>query len=322
MIFQNQPSRNCLVSMARGYEVVLSELGIQYFVAGDEAIAICPSGTHEDRHPSWSLNLRNGAHHCFSCGFAGNLAHLVQHVLRLNYVQASEWLHAAQWWQANQENVSYAPPYLKVDEWKLARFTFPPEEELAKKNVSPEAASLYGVMWNPETYSWIFPIRNPYSDELWGWQEKSVRDRRFRNYPHGVRKSETFFGINALDDDSTPVIVESPLDCLRLFTAGIRSGLSSFGVHVSDRQLSIVHKLAGCIILALDNDSAGVAETDRICREHPEITVYVFSYEHAPDVKDPGEMTEDLDIFLGVANARSRLRRQHDIHGKSAPVPG
>lgn len=294
-------------------ELVLRELGIKYSISGDEAIARCPA--HEDHHPSWSMNLKNGAHHCFACGFSGNLAHLVQHVLGLSYYQASEWLNgkvgwlkAYEWYQVTKENTNYSPAYLKISEASLAPFTFPPEEELAKKKISAEAAAEYGVMWNPDKSSWIFPIRDPYNNDLWGWQEKGTLDRRFRNYPHGVRKSETLFGLSSFEYDSTAYLVESPIDCVRLCTAGIRGGLSSFGVHVSDRQLSLVHQCARKIVLALDNDSAGVAETDRICRDFDGIPVYVWEYAHV-NAKDPGEM-EDIDIRMGAANAESKLRRR------------
>jgi len=291
-------------------ENILKELKIDYKITGDEAVACCPS--HDDRHPSWSVNLRNGAHHCFACGFKGSLASLVAFVLRYNYQEAVLWLSArlgwwkaTQWWEENERNTNYAPGYMRLDESELALFTFPPPEALNSRRITAESAAKYDVMWNPQRGSWILPIRDPYNNDLWGWQEKN--DRLFRNFPHGVRKSQTLFGAGTFVHGSTVLLVESPIDCVRLDAIGYSGGLSGFGVSTSDRQLAIVQRVSEHLVLCLDNDSAGLSETARICREFRGVkSIDVFSY-GLSEGKDPGELSE-VEVAEGISGAISSIR--------------
>jgi hypothetical protein len=51
---------------------------------------------------------------------------------------------------------------------------------------------------------------------LWGWQEKGARGRFFKNQPAGVKKSKTVFGVEILTSTHDLIVVESPLDAVRL----------------------------------------------------------------------------------------------------------
>ncbi len=60
--------------------------------------AICPSGLHSDRHPSWSIReepgtRRNGKHHCFSCKFSGTAIDLTAHVLEMTLQGANDFIN-------------------------------------------------------------------------------------------------------------------------------------------------------------------------------------------------------------------------------------
>lgn len=291
-------------------ENVLRELNIDYKITGDEAIACCPA--HDDKHPSWSVNLKNGVHYCFACGFKGSLAGLVAYMLRYNYQEAVLWLNArlgwlkaTQWWEENEDNTSYSPAYMKIGEAELALFTFPPDDALESRRITAESAAKYDVMWNPERQSWIFTIRDPYNNDLWGWQEKN--DRIFRNFPSGVRKSETLFGSGTFVHDSTLSLVESPIDCVRLDAVGISGGLSGYGVQISNKQLSVIQRITEHLVLALDNDRAGISETARICREFSGVkSIHVFNYGLSGG-KDPGELSEG-EIRFGFENKISSIR--------------
>ena len=51
--------------------------------AGDELMALCPF--HEEKQPSFSLNVEKGVFYCFGCGESGNIYHLIEHVTGLSY---------------------------------------------------------------------------------------------------------------------------------------------------------------------------------------------------------------------------------------------
>lgn len=76
---------------------VLRRLGVDVAEEGAHGRlwAKCPSGTHEDANPSWSImsaGERRGAHYCASCHYGGHLAQLVMTVRDVGFYSASEWL--------------------------------------------------------------------------------------------------------------------------------------------------------------------------------------------------------------------------------------
>jgi DNA primase len=290
-------------------ESVLRELGIDYKLSGDEAIARCPS--HSDRHPSWSCNTSTGIHHCFSCGFSGNLASLAAKLLNLSYAEAVIWCNErVGWskvhqWREDYEGANFSPSYMHISEVDTALFTKVPQEQLTLKGITEEAAEKFGILWNPKDKTWIFPVRDPFTNELWGWQSKN--SKRFRHYPAGIQRSKTLFGMGAFSDGGRAILVESPIDCAYLYAAGISGGLSSFGVRVSNYQFSLVQRVSESLVLALDNDNAGVAETARICNELGKVrSLRVFNY-GSVKAKDVGEMSYE-EVRQGIDNAIPAMR--------------
>lgn len=272
---------------------ILDDLDINYTITGDEAKARCP--VHKDVHPSWYCNLDTGVHHCFACDFKGTIITLVQYRLNCSVAEAISYCYtrtglakAEQWLKPKVER-----PEIEVDESHLALFTDPPEHALTDKRITLEAAQYFGVLWNPVTSGWIFPVRNPHTNKLIGWQEKI--GGHFRNYPRGIKKSETLFGLSAFEHGSTAVLVESPIDTVRLLTCGIRGGLSSYGVSTGDKQFALIHEFAGHLILAFDNDLPGVRETARVCRDVKTTSISVFDY----GLKKHG-LRYDLAVVKGI----------------------
>lgn len=69
------------IEILRRFEI---ELEREHFnSAGDELMALCPF--HEERTPSFSLNVERGVFHCFGCGENGNIFHLIEHITGLSY---------------------------------------------------------------------------------------------------------------------------------------------------------------------------------------------------------------------------------------------
>jgi DNA primase len=157
--------------------------------------------------------------------------------------------------------------------------------------------------------NWILPIRDPETGQLWGYQEKSEKGW-FCNKPAKVTKADTLFGLDAFEG-TTAILLESPLDCLRLYTAGIYGGVSSYGVQVSDRQLDILFDRAEVVIFALDNDTVGLAKMwelrTRYLRSGRRIKF--IDYSHIPQAKDIGTKgLTDEEIQRAVLKAKSIIQ--------------
>jgi len=313
-------------------ESALAALGMEFEVKGHEASALCPMHAERtgrtDHSPSWWINLESGMHMCFSCHYKGNLVQLVCDIKEFyarswgddkgyDYKAGEEWLATVAEISVEQmmEIIKSLPTYLtplpkpvEMSEARLAIFIDPPQEALASRNITAESASKYGVMWDANKKNWILPIREPHFNKLMGWQEKGTVDRTFMNRPPGLPKSKTLFGLEN-QNESRVIVVESPLDCLRIDSAGISGAVAVCGSAVSLEQVKLL-RYSEQVIAAFDNpaiDKAGA----KACKEMLElarkysINLYFFNYGRS-NKKDPGDMT-DAEIRWGVDNAVSSI---------------
>jgi hypothetical protein len=289
----------------------LDELGIQAVKLKDgEAWAYCPGhpenlGRQESKPDKWSVNLTSGQHSCFSCGFEGSFVFLVQEVLNVSREDAAQWVRSRGGIERVRRYLS-APadreqfvPRREWNESRLALFGSPPQGERERRRLSEGSVDHYGVLWDRENAHWILPVRDPDTFELWGYQEKG--DGYFDNKPARIPKGQTLFGIDVLEGPMA-VLLESPLDCLRLYTAGIMGGVASYGAKVTDAQMDLLFDRVNVIVIALDNDDAGREQArklrQRYLRSGKSIKFLNYSGIEGKDIGEPG--TTDTQIRNAV----------------------
>lgn len=309
-------------------EEVLDTLGIEFSVRSTEATALCPAHLartgKEDHNPSWSINLETGMHICFSCGYKGNILHLICDVLQL-YRKTPEGIlydyRSAEAWLAGHLEISpeklleslrslpnYVESYAKpipMSEARLVLFTLPPQAALDARVATVESAEAYGVLWDPVKSAWILPLRDPHEGDLMGWQEKGTLERTFYNRPAGLQRSKTLFGLSQQQEDLV-VVVESPLDCLRLFSAGIKGAVATCGTTLSVEQVRLL-RASDRIISAFDNDDAGKKASKNMlewARKYG-LNLSFFNYGDSGK-KDPGDLTDE-EIAWGIQHAKSSV---------------
>ena len=312
-------------------EGVLLTLGIETTQRGDELLGLCPMHLErtgkEDNNPSWSMNAETGVHHCFSCGYKGTLLTLVGEIKefttqwgRVDFDAAKDWLRsnievnfeylARQLEEARNSYVPIPAP-VGMSEARLSIFdSVAPDWALSARDLTEDGCTLYSVKWNPSKNSWITPIRDPQSGKLMGWQEKSQTERFFRNRPTGVAKSKTLFGLDAFKG-GTMIVVESPLDAVKLASLGVFGGVSTFGASISAEQIRLM-KSADKLILAMDNDAAGKkASADLLERTRKEGMECWFLNYQGSEYKDIGDMPEDLVHYCLEGS-------KHSVFGEAA----
>ena len=290
---------------------------------GVEVNGLCPMHKKrtgkEDHNPSWWINSETGAHICFSCGYKGNVYTLVSDVRGIDYHEARDYVNdkADMPIDILMRRIKELPEYIQpeshpigMSEARLAVYVAPPKIELRKRFLTVAAVEACGVLWDEKNSSWILPIRDPDDFSLWGWQEKGARGRFFRNQPQGVKKSKTVFNVQNLKTDADLIVVESPLDAVRLFGLGYNA-ISTYGAMPSVDQVKIMRRSTR-VVAAFDNDIAGHKASEEM-RGHARkygIDLSYFNYTNA-DVKDVGDMTEQ-QIYYGFSRARDM------IYGKEA----
>lgn len=294
---------------------LLERLGIEGRERGDEIDAPCPMHKQrvgkEDSDPSWSINVTTGLHHCFSCGYGGPVQRLVSDVLGISPTEADKWIGQDRDLEAilsRRTGPSVNLPRPKpMREERLAEFVSPPQWALTKRALERASCEAFGVKWDPSKNAWILPIRDPSSLDLRGWQLKSEIERGFLNFPHGVRRDDTLFGIDVFPGGRM-IVVESPLDAIRIHSIGIPGAVATFGSAVSTSQVMLM-RMADEIVFAMDNpytDKAGRIASMNILKMSMGVlrSVRFFDYQGI-QAKDPGGMGEE-EIRRGIAQAKSR----------------
>lgn len=278
----------------------LNELGLisrsQAKVSGNEVYVLCPY--HQDSSiGSFAINIETGLNHCFACGNGGSFHRFLMTAQSMSRQQARRWcLNRLISTTAPEEHRRPEAP--EVGEASLALFTDPPGGECAVRGVTLESCQQLGILFNQAAASWIFPVRDPYSGRLLGWQEKT--SRFMSNKPEEIPVKSTLFGWSRLSPGTPVALVESPLDTAVMLDAGYLA-VSSFGSEVSDAQLTLITETCSALVLALDDDKAGWKMTDSIRSRLHAMPVRVFNYGDDPAGKDPGEL-DDASIRWGMSN--------------------
>lgn len=313
-------------------ETVLAELDIDFDVRGNEACGICPMHLQRtgkpDHSPSWWINLETGQHICFSCQYKGGLLQLICDVKELTVeswgnIRESDYASARIWLSQIADIspdklaialktvpsfVSSQEPAIPMSEARLAVFTDPPLEQLEARRISLAATRAYGILWDPKECSWILPFREPHTGKLLGWQEKGTLTRTFMNHPKGLARSKTLFGLNQLREDVV-YLVESPLDCARLYSAGFPGAVAICGSTMNENQVKLIRN-TDKVIAAFDNPKIDQAGKGASAQLHTLALKYglnlsYFNYGDSGK-KDPGDMT-DVEIAWGIEHAVSSL---------------
>lgn len=252
---------------------VLMELGVEVTSENEHRVfGLCPR--HEefrgrpDSKPSWSMDKELLVHHCWSCPYTGTLREMIA-FSRGDFVEASEWLagYTRQRAMKRFRDQPQVPDTVKPKEKpltalqrRLAMFCDPPDWALESRGLERFAVVHYGLRWDLEVDHWIIPIHHG-DGRLIGFQRKA--DGYFKNTPKGVARNESVFGLHQLTGQWA-VLLESPLDVVRLYSEGVEGGVSSYGAFVSNAQLDLINERVEDVVLALDNDETGNEQRNRV----------------------------------------------------------
>ena len=284
---------------------ILKTAGVDVLrVSGNEITGRCPVHErvtgHVDHSPSWSINSSTGLWLCFSCGARGTLSMLLSELSGEEGVSAQQFLiNAGMQRLTNTSIATYQTPQ-KLDTEAFFNFDRVADSHCFAKHLDPDLVYRYGVRWNPSNKSWCIPIISNMGN-LMGWQEK--RPGWVRNFPVGIEKSKTLFGVERFRS-KTSVLVESPLDVVRFAMVFSKpQAVASFGAQVSKSQMDLLLHMSDTIVIAMDNDEAGIESSKRLYKHlgTPRKGIKWWNYS-TTSAKDIGDMTDD-EIEAGLLTA-------------------
>ena len=280
---------------------VLDKLGIEVRRTDEEnASCLCPF--HDDRRPSFSVNLTNGLWHCFAgCG-GGTLPQLISKVRGVGLAEAKKWpIKTTPVPAKPRPTAGPCPPFHLgvIPRWFLNRgFT---------KETAREWQLGYSAFYD----ALVIPVLQARA-LIYRRDDKWVRlgAEKYR-YTRGFPKASTLFGLHKPFQirQGTIILVEGPLDCIWLHQHGYPNSLAILGATISERQArALVDLKAWRIVLAFDNDDAGRRATEAAERR---LSKY-FDIEAVSwtgplsDRKDVAECNQaDLQTLLGPSGVSS-----------------
>lgn len=301
-------------------ETLIAEAGVEVTrVVRDEIYAHCPMPDRHsrgDNNPSWSINAETGVHFCFSCGYRGTLRQLIADLtgevprdLDYELTAASRRRHNTKVRERRERAVAkeVPEPEIFVSEYALQSYVEVPLTECDGRRLDPDLVDFYEVRWDDNQDYWIIPVRD-FEGKLLGWQEKAKG--HFKNVPFGMSKSKSLFGLKQFVG-TTAVLVESPLDVIRMASVGIPGGVASYGANVSDEQMGELINTAMTVVLALDHDDAGRGSMLRLIDKYRKRSRLKIVRYRRDDPKDVGEMDASQIMRLLDRAVTPGLERVH-----------
>jgi len=205
--------------------------GVPLIMRGRQWFMLCPF--HPDTDPSLTITPELGLFRCFGagCGVKGSIWKLAKMLGLISTLDPIE---------------------------KMVKDAWEKQDEAAKivyryRSIVPEVAKAYGVgglnLNGSSDLTVIFPHPHPQDFHAyisWHWQ---------KGYKNSKGLDKTLpFGLSLKDDTCPVFVVEGVFDCLSLAQVGVQSVATLGEVSI----VPIMHILKGRVVLAPDNDAAGL----------------------------------------------------------------
>ncbi len=298
-------------------EQTIFDLGIPIHWSADGELAIsCPwpdNHIHGSERVNGSINMSSGMWVCYKgCGGGGgNLEKLVQLVKNVSSREARTWLlHRSESIEfsaieglfdslAGGEESEKVVDFNKILHLDYDRMSSTKTSSyILDRGFTPETLYEWGFKYDEAMRAIVIPVYDISGNNLVGIVRRMVPPVTGSKYlyPPLFRKQSHLFGAHKHKSDRGAVIlVEGPLDAIWLHQNGYTEAVALLGSMCSETQQRILARLGQTIILALDNDSAGMAAMERIVGQLDGKfqVMYTQIIGGAKDVQDLGK--EDLD---------------------------
>lgn len=280
-----------------------------------------------DTTGKFSINREKKVYNCWVCG-GGSLLSLAMEVNEMNVGDATHWLHQFARSEPTEEefedeiakllsdpaeqvkpmpyfNERVLDRWTDMDSWKLRAKTWGD-----KRGINPSVIKKYKIGFNPEAVrhapknkgeddyvgpAMILPLY--WRGRLVGWQHRWLEPDekrpkwvpKYTNTPDFPKRECLFNYDSCAKSLSKPVVVESVPTALMLESLGTPS-VATYGAQVSEEQMKLLRTFQQGIIVAPDNDEAGIKGRNALTKE---LGRYIPVL-HVPLVSGEGKDLQDL----------------------------
>lgn len=276
--------------------------------SGDDLMVCCPYHKNgQERRPSAGIRKSDGMFHCLACGETHSLPEVIAYCFgHSDFTFGYKWLvknfstAVAQDRadiklnlvrnRANDE-VEKINDEVGEEELDSYRYTHP---YMYKRGLIDSIIEFFDIGYDVKTNSITFPVRDSKGSCMFV-AKRSVGRKRF-DLPKNIEKP--LYGLYEIGQRKFSVkdcgkiyVCEGLFDCLRLWCNG-KFAVAGFGCLFSDYQVQLLNALpTRHLVLALDNDDAGIKATKRLKKviTNKLVTRVILP----PHRKDIGECTDN-----------------------------
>jgi len=258
---------------------ILDKHGIPFTVKGQDYVVSCLNPEHEDNNPSMHIDQQEGAFHCFSCGFKGNVFKFFNVDKNWQDVRVKKLRDKISGIKAASTGLSipngavpYARHFRDIDKRTLARFgAFTHDKEYDGRIVFPL----------PDITGKIRAFIGRYIN--------SDAHPKYMIKPPGAELP--LFPSVVSPIKGSVILVEGVFDALNLIDKGLTNAVAILGANNLQLDLLEGLKLQGVhtIYTMFDADDAGrkaEAGVERLLVEH-----FIIDNLQLPDGLDPGDLS-------------------------------
>jgi hypothetical protein len=175
----------------------------------------------------------------------------------------------------------------------------PTDHTLISRGIRPETLEKYEVKYHEGKDAVLYPVYSP--DMVYiGHSAKKVSTGEKGN-PAGFDKSASFFGLpqsgllnGEYRSTRLAVLVEGPVDAMKVTQAGYDGVVACIGSHISPRQADFLKRTPGVVVF-LDRDVAGADGTWRVWKLlRDSVPLHAVRYPDTLIGKDPGDLDGSL----------------------------
>lgn len=297
-------------------ELILKACGINEFRhRGNEIRARCPY--HPDPTPSWEININSGIHHCFGCGYSGDIVKLIADFMPEvnNVVEALNWLFRTFPVSSSRDiNLELEKTLNKpLDESILKNYMFR-HSYLYDRGFEEETLRAFDIGYcREDTFEKdgrVYTIKDAITIP-WRNRQGELMFIKYRFLTGKLRylnrggskdiKSRILFGLDKIvkSGAETAYLVEGEFDAMYCWQNGLPA-VALGGSQITKYQIQELY-LAGVkkVCLFLDNDKVGIEKSEYIKRRLSNFRVMQVKYPRK-DVKDPNSLTSEEIKYLDI----------------------
>lgn len=296
---------------------------------GRDFIAYCPFHLNRD---TAALNISKESPYMWrcwntACGVSGTLIRLVEVTSDMTPMQALRFLYKYQndttplkaLLERNEE-APYEPwPESTLQNLPAIAYTnMDAKNYMLERGYSPETMWHFDLRYSEKKDRIVIPVRDV-DFKLVGFSGRAIRDDQEPKYwDKGLPKRHILFHQEHAKQHEDVIVVEGPLDVMKVYQAGYENVVAIFGGGFSKFQAErLTRGFRSCIIFTdnPDRDEAGAALAHKIGGAMRKAGKETYIARYAENVKDPGEMSE-AKIKESIENCESLLRYRLRLGGR------